>query len=46
MIKIEIYKVVSNKALENEGGIKKVGGGKNIVVAPTDSTKAAKGDCC
>ncbi|KAJ3309854.1 Ras- protein yptc6 [Boothiomyces sp. JEL0838] len=43
----EIYKVVSNKALENESGLnKKVGGGQSIVVAPSDPAKKAKGGCC
>ncbi|KAI8893193.1 ras GTPase [Globomyces pollinis-pini] len=43
----EIYKVVSSKALENEGGAnKKVGGGQSINIAPTDNKKKAAGGCC
>lgn len=43
----EIYKVVSNKALENEGGLnKKVGGGQTINIAPSTDAKKAAGGCC
>ncbi|KAI8906270.1 ras family-domain-containing protein [Gorgonomyces haynaldii] len=44
----EIYKVVSNKALENESGRNQgVGAGKSITVAPTDQSKPAQsGKCC
>ena len=42
----EIFKLTSTKSLENEG-FKKVGGGKNIVVAPTSTpTEGSKGNCC
>ncbi|KAJ3306994.1 Ras- protein Rab-11B [Kappamyces sp. JEL0829] len=43
----EIYKVVSNKALENEGGLnKKVGGGQSIAIAPTTANDKKAGGCC
>ena len=43
----EIYKVVSNKALENESGRDAgVKAGKSITVAPTDTAKPAQGKCC
>ena len=46
---LEIYRVVSNKALESESGRNAASGpgaGKSITVAPTTTNKPAAGKCC
>jgi hypothetical protein len=45
-LSLEIYKVVSDKNVGNDGGMnKKVGGGKAIIVEPT-TTKTKASSCC
>jgi len=42
----EIYRIVSNKALEANPTSIKPTGGETITVAPTGSNTPAKGGCC
>jgi Ras-related protein Rab-11A len=43
---VEIYKIVSSKALAGEDGSSRPGAGDKIEITPTDSGVEKKGNCC
>jgi Ras-related protein Rab-11A len=43
---IEIYRIVSNKALESSGDVIRPTGGETINVTPTSGDANAAGKCC